>query len=651
MAEVVVGVGASHTTLMNTKWAEVDHLARAHDYRNALHTARAVVAAADADVAVVVGSNHFRGFWLDLMPTFTVGVGEVLAAGEHGTPEGPQAVDPEFAQAVLAGLTAAEFDVAFSARLQVDHGITHAIQHVLPAGLPVVPLVVNCFAPPLPSLRRCAALGDALAAVLAATPLARRVAVVGSGGLSHQLPFPDWRRPESDDDEYLVRSWLDGRGDWARYEERRREIVVSAPPRLAEGFDADVLDRLTAGTLAGLIDEPADELVAIAGNGANELRTWIVMAAACGWAPGRTLCYSPMPEWLTGMAVAVIEPSWRSPATQAAADRSLAGARSLAPQQRIPMTAWTDLTPIAYSVDYVDAAGIATRTLRAGDGPDVVFLHGTSGHLEAFTRNIVAHVEAGFRCHAIDMLGHGYTAGLDHPYEIPDYVAHLLAYLDAAGVERANLAGESLGGWVAAWLASEHPERVITLQLIAAGGTKANPEVMERIRTSTKRAVSTDDRELTRKRLELLMHDPAIVSDELVDVRHRIYHRPEFVANVDNLLCLQDMQTRQRNLLTSRPAGHARRHPDADHLGPPEPLRRRARGPADARAHPQQPSRAVPRVRPLAPVRARRPVRPDGDRVPPEAQPVNLTRSPSAPPPTGSGRPPRPACRVPPSAT
>ena len=67
---------------------------------------------------------------------------------------------------------------------------------------------------------------------------------------------------------------------------------------------------------------------------------------------------------------------------------------------------------------------------------------------------------------------------------------------------------------------------MITLQLIAAGGTKANPEVMERIRTSTRQAVSTDDSELTRKRLELLMHDPGIVSDELVDVRHRIYHDP-----------------------------------------------------------------------------------------------------------------------------
>ena len=54
MAEVVVGM-ASHTTLMNTKWAKVDHLARAHDYRDALHTARAVWRVADADVAVVAG--------------------------------------------------------------------------------------------------------------------------------------------------------------------------------------------------------------------------------------------------------------------------------------------------------------------------------------------------------------------------------------------------------------------------------------------------------------------------------------------------------------------------------------------------------------------------------------------------------------------
>lgn len=212
------------------------------------------------------------------------------------------------------------------------------------------------------------------------------------------------------------------------------------------------------------------------------------------------------------------------------------------------MTFWTDLTGTDHSVQTVDAGGVPTRALIAGAGEDVVFLHGTSGHLEAFVRTLPAHARD-YRCHAIDMLGHGYTGKPDYAYEIPRYVAHLVDYLDAQGIERAHLVGESLGGWVAAWLASEQPERVRTLQLVASGGTVANPAVMERIKHSTTEAVQTDDVGLTRKRLELLMHDPANVTDELVDVRHRIYHQPEFVANLHNLLCLQDMATRQRNLL------------------------------------------------------------------------------------------------------
>lgn len=223
------------------------------------------------------------------------------------------------------------------------------------------------------------------------------------------------------------------------------------------------------------------------------------------------------------------------------------------------MTIWTDLTGIPFRLEFVDAGGVPTRALiagpdddldAAGDVPEVIFLHGTSGHLEAFSRNIVPHVEAGFRCHAIDMLGHGYTGKPDYNYEIPRYVEHLVDYMDAQGIESAHLVGESLGGWVSGWLASERPERVRSLQLVAAGGTKANPEIMERIKGSTTRAVNEDDLDLTRQRLHLLMYDgEKDVSEELVEIRHAIYHTPEFKANLHNLLCLQEMEIRQRNLM------------------------------------------------------------------------------------------------------
>jgi 2,3-dihydroxyphenylpropionate 1,2-dioxygenase len=310
MTEIVAGVGASHTTLMNTRWDEVDHLPRAHRFRDGLTDAAESLAGARPDLVIIVGSNHFRGFWLDLMPAFTIGVDRVVAAGEHGTPSGPQATDPAAALALCEGLLDRDFDVAFSADLQVDHGISHAIQYLVPDGVPIVPVVINAFGPPLPTLRRCLALGGAIAATAADLPGGRRIGVIATGGLSHAIPFPDWRDPRGDDEEFLARSFREGRGRWEEFEERRRPLVVGAPPRVNEQFDRELLDSFEHGTLASFPDRyPDGRLVEVAGNGANEVRAWLVMAAALEHAPGRTIAYEPMPEWLTGMAVATITPN------------------------------------------------------------------------------------------------------------------------------------------------------------------------------------------------------------------------------------------------------------------------------------------------------------------------------------------------------
>jgi 2-hydroxy-6-oxonona-2,4-dienedioate hydrolase len=213
-------------------------------------------------------------------------------------------------------------------------------------------------------------------------------------------------------------------------------------------------------------------------------------------------------------------------------------------------TIWAELAGTDFSVRTVQVGGVATRTLTAGSGPEtVVFLHGTSGHLEAFARNLAAHARDR-TCHAIDLLGHGYSGKPDHPYEISHYRDHLLGYLDTLGVDRAHLVGESLGGWVAARAAIDAGDRDASLQLLCPGGTVVNPEAMELIRSGTRRAVASDDLELTRSRVRVLMADPVNATEELVRLRHAIYHRPDFVANIDNLLCLQEEEVRSRNILT-----------------------------------------------------------------------------------------------------
>jgi 2,3-dihydroxyphenylpropionate 1,2-dioxygenase len=176
--------------------------------------------------------------------------------------------------------------------------------------VPIVPVVVNVFAPPLPHLVRCVALGEALRAAIGSFRH-RRVAVIASGGLSHCLPWPDWRTPQSEDDEFLVEAFRDGRTHWKEHELRRREIVVRATQaggdafRVNTSFDGAFLELVRHGGVGDAVIARGNELLAAAGNGGQEIRTWIVMTSVLANGPGTVLAYEDMPEWLTGMAVTV----------------------------------------------------------------------------------------------------------------------------------------------------------------------------------------------------------------------------------------------------------------------------------------------------------------------------------------------------------
>lgn len=177
---------------------------------------------------------------------------------------------------------------------------------------------------------------------------------------------------------------------------------------------------------------------------------------------------------------------------------------------------------------YYDAGGVRTRCFEKGEGDPVILLHGAGGHAETWVRNLVPLAEK-FRVFAIDYLGHGFTDKPKMTYNLPNFSKHLLDFMDAAGVKKAHLVGESQGGQISVLTASEHPERVNRLALIV-GGIPSNEHGytagLTQLQELTREATGTPTKETIRKRMEWLFHDPKVLPDELVDIRLKIYSNP-----------------------------------------------------------------------------------------------------------------------------
>ncbi|WP_085316740.1 alpha/beta fold hydrolase [Derxia lacustris] len=211
---------------------------------------------------------------------------------------------------------------------------------------------------------------------------------------------------------------------------------------------------------------------------------------------------------------------------------------------------WAELRGTSFSQGWIDAGGISTRYLHSGDTarPPLILLHGVGGHAEAYIRNLKSHGEC-FSVWAVDMIGHGWTDKSLEPVEIPRYIDHLLRFMDAAKIERAHFSGESLGGWVAARMAIDHPDRVDRLVLNTAGGSQADPRVMERLKTLSLQAASDPSWEFIKARLEWLMADKSKVFDDLIATRQAIYAQPGMKEAMPANMILQELEVRRRNML------------------------------------------------------------------------------------------------------
>lgn len=212
---------------------------------------------------------------------------------------------------------------------------------------------------------------------------------------------------------------------------------------------------------------------------------------------------------------------------------------------------WTSLLQVPFEQKWVQAGEVSTRYARAGDpaAPAVIMLHGTAGSWEGFAANL-GPLARHFQCFAIDMMGSGFSDKPDRDYEIHEYVGHVRAFMDAVGLRSASLIGCSLGSWVAARFALEHPERTDKLVLLSAAGLFANASNMDRIRSRRTAAVEDPKWENIKPIFDHLIHDERNRIDDIIAVRQAVYRQPDMVRTMQHVLCLQDPEIRQRNLLS-----------------------------------------------------------------------------------------------------
>jgi 2,3-dihydroxyphenylpropionate 1,2-dioxygenase len=245
------------------------------------------------DALVIVGTDHGRIHPLSGMPQYLIGVSEqAVGIGDAGLPEKTLPLHQRFARSMLDGVLEEGVDMAFSEAMRIDHSFLTPLLLALPElDIPIIPIVQNCNAPPLPKLERAYHVGRCLARALSRGPEGRVVAI-GTGGLSHWVGSAEFR------------AFMSGPAGSRLGRQTQFPLQLPDTGEVNEEFDRDFIATVCQGRAQEFIRNwDTHKIGEVAGNGAQEVRNWLLLAGLTADAPATLLDYAAVKPWLTGVAV------------------------------------------------------------------------------------------------------------------------------------------------------------------------------------------------------------------------------------------------------------------------------------------------------------------------------------------------------------
>lgn len=254
------------------------------EFRKSLLSVKARIEDFAPDLVVIFAPDHLNMFER-IRPPFTTII-SATSLEEFSVPKFGFNIDVDLAARVCDYLASNDIDIAAAEDVEIDHGLTLTLTELFdkPSTVPLLAFVMNVIGFPVSPLRRSLVFGSAVGSFL--SDFEGSVLFIGTGGLSHNPPFPD---PVPGEKKFTP--------------EQRRLSLANAVKWIDTEWDCELLEQMTHGNSKWFYNLTQAE-ISKRGGGANEIRVWASCWAADGFAPATFTAYESVPEWITGMGIA-----------------------------------------------------------------------------------------------------------------------------------------------------------------------------------------------------------------------------------------------------------------------------------------------------------------------------------------------------------